>query len=131
MFKIGTIPIYKTAKLFHYLDDSNDIKNRGKRFRLKEGYNYDLYIDISSWKNKKKSLTFVFDSNEKTNLSVFSKKELIIKSLDKKKTELIINLSNLKKLKIKNKLYALLTLSTRKTKNNNAHIYLKILPKYR
>jgi len=130
MFKIGTIPIYKTAKLFHYLDDINDSKNIGKRFRLKEGYNYDLYIDISSWKNKQKSLRFVFDSNEKTNLSIFSKKELIIKSLNKKKTELIIKLSNLKKLTIKNRLYALLTLSTKKTKNNT-HIYLKILPKHK
>jgi len=59
LFIIDKIPIYKTAKLFHYLEDVGT-KKKGKLFRLKEGYSYDLYVNLNSWKNRKKTLSLNF-----------------------------------------------------------------------
>lgn len=124
LFIIDKIPIYKTAKLFHYLEDVGT-KNKGKLFRLKEGYSYDLYVNLNSWKNRKKTLSLNFKNNIETDIIIYSKTKLLSELKDKKELNFQIKLSTLKTLKFKNKKYGHISIQT-KNKINNSHIYLTI-----
>jgi uncharacterized protein YlxP (DUF503 family) len=124
-FNIGSITVYKTAKLFHYIKDINDNNKTGKFFRLKEGYDYDLYIDLTLWKNRMKNLIFEFQGSTNSSLSILSKTTILKEIENKKKSKFSVKLSRIKKLKITKKLYGVITISTDKTRDNS-HIYLTI-----
>jgi len=125
MFTVNKIPVYKTAKLFHYLKDIKEGDMEGKSFRLKEGYDYDLYFDLTYWKNRKKVLKFAFKGKEPLNFSLLSKTTTLKEILNKRDPIFNIKMSELKRLKIKNKIYGTIAISTDKTKTNS-HIYLTI-----
>lgn len=125
LFKIGTIPIYKTAKLFHYLKNTKEKHSTDKLFRLKEGYSYDLFVELSSKNNYSKKLFFKFKGKTKTNLSMFSKNQLISKIINKKEMNYKIKLSSLNKLRIKNRIYGHISINTNEN-SNNSDIYLNL-----
>ncbi len=123
LFKIGKIPIYKTGKLFNYLKDNSEPHKQGKSFELKEGYSYDLFVNLN--RNIKKKLIFEFKANHNTNILIYSKNELITKEINKKDMTFKINLSILKKIKLKNSLYGHILIKTKESKENT-YIHLSI-----